>query len=155
MGAAWRMSEVHAAVALAHLGCIDEFLAVRRHVAGLYDDGLAAMAGVTALRPPPGCRSNYYKYPALLDAGVDRAQLKARLRERGVGLSGEVYASPLHHQPVFADLPHGDLAVAEDVCRRHICLPVHSDMVQKEAAHVLSALEETLDEMAPARAVTP
>ena len=154
MGAAWRMSELHAAVALAHLAHLDEFIAVRRGVAARYDEALAGVAGVTAMRPPMGCSSNYYKYPVLLDPGLDRARLKARLRERGVGLSGEVYTSPLHRQPVFADLPRADVAVAEDVCRRHICLPVHSDMLEKEATYVLARLEETLDEIAPLGAVT-
>jgi dTDP-4-amino-4,6-dideoxygalactose transaminase len=149
MGAAWRMSEVHAAIALAHLGHLDEHIAVRRQVAATYDAALAGMPGVTAVRPPGGCRSNYYKYPVLLDPALDRAALKAALRERGVGLSGEVYARPLHHEPVFGDLPHGDLSGAEDVCRRQICLPVYSDMVEKEAVYVLSMLGKTLEERAP------
>lgn len=154
MGAAWRMSELHASVALAHLRHLDDFIAVRRSVAAHYDEALPGVAGVTAVRPPAGCASNYYKYPVLLEPGIDRALVKARMRERGVGLSGEVYASPLHRQPVFADLPHGDLTFAEDVCRRHICLPVHSDMIEKEATYVLARLEETLDEVAPLGAVT-
>jgi len=144
MGAAWRMSELHAAVALAHLSCLDEFLACRNAVAEIYDAGLTGMRGITAVTPPPGCESNYYKYPALLDEGVDRAGLKARMRELGVGLAGEVYATPLHHEPVFAALPHAPLPVAEDVSARHICLPVHSDMAEKEATHVLDSLEAAL-----------
>ena len=49
---------------------------------------------------------NYYKYVAYLDEGIDRQQVKDALRRRGVSPSGEVYASPLHLQPVFAGL-HG------------------------------------------------
>ncbi len=145
MGAAWRMSELHAAVALAHLSCLDEFLASRNAVAEIYDAGLAGMDGIAAVAPPPGCESNYYKYPALLRPGVDRAAFKARVRDRAVGLAGEVYAVPLHCQPVFAGLPHADLGVAEDVCRRHVCLPVHSDMTEEEAMFVLTALTAALE----------
>ena len=51
---------------------------------------------------PAPCRSNYYKYVAMLAPELDRSDLKARLREQhGVALSGEVYALPLHCQPVF------------------------------------------------------
>jgi dTDP-4-amino-4,6-dideoxygalactose transaminase len=153
LGSAWRMSELHAAVALAHLSHLDDFLACRNQVAARYDEALAAVTDVEPVRLPIGCESNYYKYPALLAPGLDRAQLKARMRARGVGLSGEVYASPLHHQPVFAALGRADLAVAEDVCRRHICLPVYSDMVEKEAARVLSCLLEVLEELERGRAV--
>ena len=149
LGAAWRMSELHAAVALAHLAYLDEFLAVRRRVARRYDEALTEVAGITPVRPPAQSRSNYYKYPALLDPAVDRQVLKGRLRARGVGLSGEVYASPLHHQPVFAGVPRAAVAVAEDVCRRHICLPIHSDMNDEEATYVIASLEAALEELAP------
>lgn len=141
MGAAWRMSELHAAVALGHLSCLDEFLACRNAVAEIYDRGLAGIESIDAVTLPLGCDSNYYKYPALLAPQIDRSRLKALMREGGVGMAGEVYASPLHHQPVFAGLSRPDLTVAEDVCRRHVCLPVHSDMSEKEANHVLAVLE--------------
>jgi perosamine synthetase len=145
LGYAWRMSELHAAVGLVQLARLDEFVERRRRVARLYDEALPEVAGIRPLPVPEWCRSNYYKYVALLDPGLDRAALKRRLREEhGVGLSGEVYARPLHHQPVFAGLPGGPLPVAEDVCARHVCLPVHSDMTDAEATRVVAGLRQVL-----------
>jgi dTDP-4-amino-4,6-dideoxygalactose transaminase len=147
MGYAWRMSEPDAAIGLVHLRRLDDFLVERRGVAAAYDRGLASMAGVTAV-PTDIVGGNYYKYLALLDEGIDRDELKAALRaEFGVGLSGEVYASPLHAQPVFAPWSAGSYPVADDVCARHICLPVHSDMTTSEVEHVLSSLDATLTNM--------
>jgi dTDP-4-amino-4,6-dideoxygalactose transaminase len=81
----------------------------------------------------------------MLDPGIDRQGVKRALKEQhGVSLSGEVYASPLHEQPVFADLHHGSLPVAEDVCRRHVCLPIHSDMTRDEAAYVVDSVRTVL-----------
>src|SRR5207247_317366 len=105
--------------------------------------------GITAL-PAARDEANYYKYVALLDPGIDRVALKRALKqEYGVSLSGEVYAAPLHRQPVFtlsADGASGDgaLPVADDVCRRHVCLPVHSDMTEEEATQVIAALGSQL-----------
>ena len=62
----------------------------------------------------------------------------------GVSLSGEVYASPLHRQPIFADLDRDSFPVADDVCARHICLPVHSDMTDDEADYVVESLASVL-----------
>jgi len=147
MGYAWRMSELHAAVGLVHLGRLDEAIAVRRRAAATYDEGLAATEGLRPLAIPPACASNYYKYVALLAPGVDRDQFKRRLRETfGVSLSGEVYAKPLHAQPVFEDLAQVGFPVAEDVCRRHVCLPVHSDMTEEEAAYVVRCVNQALGE---------
>ena len=79
MGSAWRMSEVQAAVALVHLRRLDEFVGIRRAVAARYDAAFAGCPGLTTLPEPSGCRSNYYKYVALLAPGIDRSALKAEL----------------------------------------------------------------------------
>lgn len=148
-GYAWRMSELHAAAGAVHLRRLDEYLAVRRRVAARYDDALPAIAGLHPLPTPPASRSNYYKYIVLLDDALDRAVLKRELADGfGVFLSGEVYETPLHLQPVFAELNNGALPVAERVCARHVCLPVHSDMTDDEVEYVLSALREVTGRLA-------
>ncbi|MHB1536190.1 MAG: DegT/DnrJ/EryC1/StrS family aminotransferase [Acidimicrobiales bacterium] len=145
LGSAWRMSEVHAAIGVVHLERLDEFVAARRRVGALYDAALGDLAGLTLLREPDGSRANRYKYPVLLGHGADRSGLKTELARRwGVALSGEVYATPLHLEPVFAGYQTVELPVAEDVCARHICLPVHSDMTDAEADRVVEALRATL-----------
>jgi perosamine synthetase len=141
MGSAWRMSEIHAAVGVVHLSRLDEAIAVREKAARRYDDGLASVPGVTPLPRPDGCVTNHYKYMALLDPGIDRSAFKAALRtECSVSLSGEVYARPLHDQPVFAAIATGSFPVADDVCARHICLPIHSDITDDEVDYVIQSL---------------
>lgn len=152
LGAAWRMSELHAAVGRVHLDRLGEFVERRNAVAARYDAAFAASADLTPRPTPPGAVSNVYKYPALLAPGLDRARFKAYLRDRfDVSCAGEVYATPLHHEPVFAGIdqpaaagPGTPLAVAEDVCARQVCLPVHSDMHPDEVDHVIGAVHAVL-----------
>lgn len=139
-GYAWRMSEVHAAIGEVHLRRLDEFLARRGEVAARYNAGLRGLPGITVLPTPPEAVNNYYKYIVLLAPGIDRAEVKSIMREQHeVGLSGEVYELPLHKQPVFEDYVAGPLPVSEDVCARHVCLPLHSDMTDAEADTVIDA----------------
>ena len=145
LGYAWRMSEVHAAIASVHLRRLDEFIAARGTVAARYDKALVEIEGIQTMPAPPGAVCNYHKYVALLAPGIDRADVKRQLRERGVWASGEVYATPLHLEPVFAELRTGPLPVAEDVCRRQICLPIHSDMADAETDLVVDSLRAVLD----------
>jgi dTDP-4-amino-4,6-dideoxygalactose transaminase len=141
LGSAWRMSELHAATGLVHLRRMEEFIARRRAVAARYDKALADSGGLQPLAEPPGCRSNIYKYIALLPAGLDRARFKSELAQRfQVKLSGEVYDLPLHRQPVLAEYAGPPLPVAEELAARHICLPVHSDMTDGEVDEVLAAV---------------
>ncbi|MBV6699061.1 DegT/DnrJ/EryC1/StrS aminotransferase family protein [Kitasatospora aureofaciens] len=140
-GYSWRMSELNAAVGAVHLRRIKEFIETRRAVARRYDAALAGLDGLDPVLEPAGCRSNYYKYVALLPRGVERADFKRAVAEEyGVRLSGEVYDLPLHLQPVLAPYRRGPLPAAEDVCARQICLPVHSDMTEDEADQVVEAV---------------
>ena len=148
LGYAWRMSELHAAVGAVHVRHLDEFVAVRERIARRYAAGLAGVPGLTPLHPPPGLRSSWYKYPVLLDERIDRTALKSLVKERfAVALSGEVYETPLHGQPVFAELVRGPLPGAELFCARHVCLPLHSDMTDAEADRVLDAVAAAAAEL--------
>lgn len=141
-GYSWRMTEQAAVTGLVHLRRLEQFIEHRRSVAARYDRLLAELDGLRPLGEPAGCRGNYYKYIAVLPAGADRARFREQLAEHEVRLAGEVYDVPLHRQPVFADRSGTplDLPVAEDLCARHVCLPVHSDMTVQEVDQVCAAV---------------
>ena len=97
LGAAWRMSELHAAVGLVQLRRLDEFIATRRTAAAIYDATLKSLDGITPLHVPTRCVSNFYKYVAWLDPGIDRDGFKRMMHDdHAVSMSGEVYTAPLH-----------------------------------------------------------
>jgi perosamine synthetase len=148
LGAAWRMSELHAAVGLVQLRRLDDFIATRRAAAAVYDAGFATLDGITPLPIPAGSLSNYYKYVAFLDPSIDRDAFKQVMRdEHAVSMSGEVYAAPLHFHPVFAKLDRAALTVSERVCASQVCLPIHSDMTVDEAERVVAAVRSVLAPM--------
>ncbi len=145
MGYNWRMSEPHAIIGLKHLERLPAMIAERQKIAALYDEALAGMHNVSTLSVPTGGTCNYYKYIAILRKRRDRKELKTHLRERfGVSLAGEVYEEPLHKQPVLERYSSGPLPVAEDLCARHICLPIFSGMTAADAQQVIHALAETI-----------
>jgi perosamine synthetase len=146
MGYNWRMSEPHAIIGLKHLERLPQMIADRQAIARIYDKGLKDFGKLTALEVPEGGSSNYYKYIAVLRDGTDRQELKSVMRERhGVSLAGEVYETPLHKQPIFEKYADRPLPVSEDLCARHICLPIFSGMDAADAEYVLSALREVLE----------
>lgn len=145
LGSNWRMGELHAAVGVTHLARLEEVLAERRRLAERYDEYLADVPALTRYTVPKQCLSNHYKYVAFLPDGVDRAELKRRLRARGVALSGEVYDVPLHRQPYFAEAFAGrSLPCAEWFADRHICLPLFPGMTARQQRRVVEELREAL-----------
>jgi perosamine synthetase len=145
MGYNWRMSEPHAIIGLRHLERLPAMVADRQKIAKIYDAGLSGWSKLKPLVVPKGGVSNYYKYIAVLSETRDRAALKKELKQIwGVSLAGEVYEAPLHQQPIFKPYCSSALPVAEDLCARHICLPVFSGMEERDADHVLHALRAVL-----------
>ena len=148
MGYNWRMSEIHAAIGLAQFGRLEEFITDRRRIAQFYDNNLKNIGGLTPLTIPSEAKSNYYKYVAILKPGIDRVLIKKKLKEQfGVSMSGEVYELPCHLQPIFKTrygLKEGDFPISEDLCRRHVCLPVFAGMTDEQAGFVVKSLEEVL-----------
>ncbi len=145
MGYNWRMSEPHAIIGLRHLQRLPAMIADRQRIARLYDAGLADARSLLPLKPPAGGSCNYYKYVAVLREKRDRQALKKQLKgEHGVGLSGEVYEAPLHEQPVFREYARGPLPLAEDLCARHVCLPLFSGMEDEAARQVVDAVRAVI-----------
>lgn len=144
IGSNWRMAEFCAAVGVVHLRRLDEFIAWRQKIADLYDRLLPAIPELTVIRPVG--RTSGYKKIALLPAGVPRDAIKSALKEKGVGLPGGVYETPLHRQPVFEKTAQGSFPAADDVCARHICLPLYYGMTDDEARYVVEALRTVLSE---------
>jgi perosamine synthetase len=147
LGANWRMSEPHAAIVLSQLGRLDEFIAARQALAKRYDAALDDL-GLQALHIPADAHCNYYKYIAFLPDGIDRAALKQTLRDKfDIGLSGEVYDTPLHRQPVFEAFADRALPGAEYIGDRHICLPLYPSLSEGDADYVITSLGTALTEM--------
>mgnify|MGYP001110332119 CR=1 FL=1 len=148
LGNNWRMSEIHAVIGLSQFHRLEEFIQHRRKITKIYNAGLEKLPGVTPIKLPPQVKSNYYKYTAILDKSLDRATIKKELKEKyQIGLSGEVYELPCHLQPIFKDsggYKDGDYPVAEDLCRRMICLPISAVMTKEEAEYVIDSLKKVL-----------
>jgi len=147
LGYNWRMSEIHAVLGLSQLKRLNEFVEERRKIAKIYDKGVKKIDGISSLNLPEEIKSNYYKYIVMLEEGIDRATLKKELKEKyNISLSGEVYELPCHLQPVFKNLGYkeGDFPVAEDICKRHICLPIFATMTEEQAKYVIESLEEVI-----------
>jgi len=150
VGYNWRMTEISAAIGLRQLLRLPEFIKQRNEIANYYDEELKKAKSLKPLEIPKNAVSNYYKYVAFVSEDISRDGFKQKLREKGVKPSGEVYWPPLHMQPVYKRLlrvKEGDFPVAEEACRRMLCLPVYSQMTMSEAEYVIEKCREVLSEI--------
>lgn len=143
LGSNYRMSEVTAAIAAVQLASLDEKIVQRERIAKRYSALLEKE--VPGLRPLlPRGRSSWYKYILMLPPEFDRAEVKGRMKEKGIDLPGEVYELPLHRQPALAHLLDGEsFPHADYICRQHICLPIYPGITDEQIERVVLALAET------------
>jgi UDP-2-acetamido-2-deoxy-ribo-hexuluronate aminotransferase len=114
----------------------------RQKVAARYSAGLSGLAPkliIPVVRP--GRDSVWAQYTVLVD---DRDAFAARLKELGVPTSVH-YPSPLHHQPVYADLKAlYHCPVAERVSAKCISLPLYADMPMEHVERVIEAVKKAV-----------
>ena len=147
MGYNWRMTELQAIIGLEQLELLPEIIEKRRRVAKTYDELLEGVRPLEMLKIPDNVRSNYYKYIVFLPRGCNPEVLKAYLREKfGVILAGYVYEVPLHRQPVFKEYVNDSdsYPMADDLCYRHIALPIYPRMTEEEIHYVVDSLKASL-----------
>jgi len=147
LGYNWRMTEISAAIGLVQLKRLPEFIKHRNEIAHYYDENLSKISGIKPLGTPSNILNSYYKYVTFLSPEISRDNFKKRLRDKGVKCGGEVYWPPLHMQPVYQRLlkvKEGDFPVAEDVCKKMVCLPMYSQMTLDEAKYVTEKVQEVL-----------
>jgi dTDP-4-amino-4,6-dideoxygalactose transaminase len=143
MGTNGRMTELAAVVGRHQLARLDEHVLARRSIMDAYARALAGVREVTVLKPWHPYSG--YKVVCQLASDIDRDALKVRLAAAGVQLAGEVYAEPLHHQPVLVEeYGHLHFPGAEAACSRQVCLPVYPTLDANRLQLVANALNHCL-----------
>ncbi|WP_406280292.1 DegT/DnrJ/EryC1/StrS family aminotransferase [Embleya sp. NBC_00896] len=137
-----RMSELHAALALASLKGLSERVATRSHLVGVFAD---AVRGVPGLRLPALAEGDVSTWKDLTlivepDAfGLDVPTLAAALKAEGID-SRRYFYPPVHRQKAYAHLPARELPVTDDVSARVLTLPLWSHMDEGTVGLVADAV---------------
>ncbi|HKK16252.1 MAG TPA: DegT/DnrJ/EryC1/StrS family aminotransferase [Gammaproteobacteria bacterium] len=101
IGFNFRMTNLQAAVGVAQLEKINEFLQIKASNAALYRDLLADVPGISFMKEEKWARHAYWMYCVILDSkyGVDAASLIRKLDKRNIGARPFFYG--LHNQPAL------------------------------------------------------
>jgi len=145
-----RFTEIAAAMGLSQLRSLPEFLASRRRVDGIYDEMLLGSELFVPLLGEDGSVPSYWRYVAIPTVEIDRAALRDRLAADKITIDW-AYDPPLHLQPVFQrtmGTRPGMLPFSEKILARHICLPVHARMRERDAEFVAQRLLVHVSELA-------
>lgn len=144
-----RMTETSALLGRVQLSHLDEFLVRRRQVAAVYRRELSGQKELRMILPATFDASSFWKVPLLLDRSLDRLSITKSMAAAGVAVDW-AYQPALHLQPVFRELYgtiEGSLPRTEDILSRHLCLPCHPRMTEKDAIYVARTLIDAVSGM--------
>jgi perosamine synthetase len=146
LGFNYRLSDIACALGIAQLARLDELLAGRSRVAGLYREALDGIDGLGLPCPDMGGdRRGWFVFVVQVPRGIDRDATVRALAERGV--QSKPYLPAIHlmsyYRERFGHRP-GEFPVCEDVAARSLALPFFPQMSEGQVARVAEALRGTL-----------
>jgi perosamine synthetase len=148
LGWNFRMSNLQAALGVAQLERLDEFIAKKRDIGRRYTELLAEVPGLQLpLASTPYAENIYWVYGVVLKDNVvfDAHEAMNRLASQGIGTRPFFWS--MHEQPVFRkmDLLRGiSCPVAERIARRGFYLPSGLALTCDQAAQVAAALRQLM-----------
>jgi len=140
-----KMSEYHAAVALAALDAWPATRALHIRIAGWYQNALARceIARCEAVRLQPGYGNGWATGTTNVILPRPAEAVARHLRRGGIDTRAW-WGQGCHVQPAFADCPRGPLPVTEELGASVLGLPHFPDMRERDVERVAEALMNTM-----------
>lgn len=135
IGFTYRLNTINAAAGRAQLKRLDEWNAIRRRNAGLYNKYLGEVDDVTVPPTQPNSTAVYHQYVIRTHR---RDQLKNWLAEKEIE-TGIHYPLPIHLQPIYKALygfQGGEYPNSEFLCRTCLSLPVNPTLTPDDIATI-------------------
>ena len=134
IGFNYRLTNIQAALGLAQLERLEDFIRAKRRNAAMYAERLSGVGGIALAPEADWARSVYWMYSILVDDEypLSRDELMRALRERGVDTRPffrAIHTMPCHFQEV-------SLPVAEDLAARGINLPSSVKLTEEQLDYV-------------------
>ena len=135
-----RLDSIQAAILSVKLPILDDELAARDHLAGIYDEELRD--AVTVPKRIPGRQSAWAQYTIKTDR---RADIQAALNEAEIP-TAIYYPKPMHLQAPYLAYGGGEgsLPVSERICHQVMSLPMHPYLPDDDARRIADVIRKSL-----------
>jgi perosamine synthetase len=143
IGYNYRMTNLQAAIGLAQMEKIHEYISARRSHAKLYNSLLKDVEGITLPPEADWAKNIYWLYSILIedDFGIERDELMLRLEKNGI--ETRPFFIPMHRQPVFKKMGiiKGEFPIADELCTKGLCLPSSSSLKEEQIEFICDTIK--------------
>jgi perosamine synthetase len=144
IGYNYRMTNIEAAIGLAQLERIGDYLAARDEIEAWYRAELGGHPGLVLPARDDGERSVNWLFSVVLRSDTPGLRDRAMSDLRAAGIDSRPFFYPSHTQPPYAGAP-ADCPEAEWLAERGVSLPTWVGMTRQHVARVASALLQILE----------
>lgn len=141
-----KLNEAQAAMGLAQLPHIGEYLKGRARVDAMYRAELADIAGITCLAETGQSKSNYAYFPVLVGSGYGLSRDALFDKFKAANIIARRYFYPLISEfPMYQGFPSAkneSLSIAYQASREILCLPIYPDLSEDEQMRVITVIKE-------------
>ena len=144
VGYNYRLTNVQAAIGLAQLERLDEFLGAKRRIAAVYSEAFADTRGVTCMQSPPRGRSAFWLFTIRVTESefvCGSRDLMKILRERGI--DSRPLWQPLHRSPAMRGAYSTACPTADLLARECVSLPCSTHLSPRLQARVIDTVLRT------------
>ncbi len=148
LGWNFRMSNMQAALGVAQLERLDEFIRRKREMGKYYQEALQDIPGLQLPVAKTDYADNiYWVFGIVLDDEIpfDARDVMARLRDEKIG--SRPFFWPMHEQPVFQEMnlfTGQQFPVAERIARRGFYIPSGLAITEEQMSRVVTVLRKIL-----------
>jgi len=137
-----RLDTIQAAILNVKLKHLDEYSSARRLVAEAYDKAFSDLGWLTTPKRMEQSTHVFHQYTIMLKDTNDRDKLKEHLETLKIP-SMIYYPLPLHLQDAFKteDVGVGDLPICENLCKRVLSLPIHTEMDEETLNYIINGVK--------------
>ncbi|MCX6168362.1 MAG: DegT/DnrJ/EryC1/StrS family aminotransferase [Ignavibacteriales bacterium] len=140
IGFQYRLSNMQAAIGVAQMEKIDEYITMRRNNNKLYQELLHDVEGIQFQPENPGCKNIYWMNAITIDKdkfGFARNNLIEQLLDSGI--QTRKFFFPMHKQPClqnYKDYNNGDFPVSNYLSENGMYLPSSSNLKRDEIEYI-------------------
>jgi perosamine synthetase len=141
VGHNYRLVNILAALGVAQLERLPEFIRRKREIARRYEAALRGMEGLTLMPEAPWAWSTFWLYTVLLNPNVFSVSKEDVIQSMGrCGVQVRPIWHPIHRQPVYHHAQAYRIEVADDLHRRGVSLPCSGSLSEEAQDKVVREL---------------
>lgn len=142
IGYNYRLTNIQAAIGVAQLEQINDFIARKRKIANKYKEGLEGLSGIKLIEEENWAYSNFWLYSILIDEkdfGMNSKELYRKLNE--VGIMARPFFKPIHTMPMYKNY-EAKIEVANKLWEKGINLPCSIDIKDEEISCIIYEIKK-------------